>query len=80
MTKEVLDVLRDIQASLDSLKKDVALIKKAVLAEAKLEKEEMELEEEMRDLERSKPSQPTIPNEVRYNEETLDEVEKELGK
>ncbi len=73
---EILTLLKEIKTSLQHLQNDMDRVKKAVVTEAEFEEQELDLEKEMQDL--TKPD-PKITNEVRYNEESLDEVEKEMG-
>lgn len=75
----ILAALKQIQSSIVRLQSDVDRIKKAVLAEAEVEEQELDLEKDIREVERLVPSKPPVPNVVRYSEETVDEVEKELG-
>ena len=73
----ILATLKQVQAALQHLQEDMDKIKRTVFTETELEEEQLELEKEMDNL--SKPD-PHLSNEVRYKEETLDEVEKELGR
>ncbi|MEK6964257.1 MAG: hypothetical protein AABX70_07570 [Nanoarchaeota archaeon] len=73
---EILKLLKEIQANLQHLQSDMDAVKKAVVTEAEFEEQELDLDKEMQDL--TKPD-PGMANEVRYKEETLDEVEKEMG-
>ncbi len=72
----ILATLKQIQNALQHLQEDMDKVKKAVVIEAEFEEEQLELEKEMDAL--TKPD-PQLSNEIRYKEETLDEVEKELG-
>ena len=73
--ERILSELAQIRLTLSRLQKDLDLVKKAVITEAAFEEESLELDKEMKDLN----TEPELVNEVRYKEETLDEVEKELG-
>ena len=72
----ILSMLKQVQATLQHLQEDMDKVKKAVVTEAEFEEEQLELEKEMDALTKH---DPRLSNEVRYKEETLDEVEKELG-
>ena len=74
--EQLLGMLYEIRKTLQRMDGDLQRVKKAVLTEAEVEEQELELDREMKDLE----THTQLSNEERYKEETLDEVEKELGK